>query len=708
MVNDIPQMKRGLNNPYLPSLIYEGIITNHLDLTKQGMIEVSIKFAVPGDPNIKEQTVPVRYVSPFAGNTSVDFEGNDSTKYDDVQKSYGMWMVPPDIGTRVLVAFANSDFNQGYVIGYLFDEQQNFMVPGLAATKNTAATSDQLAKYKQSYLPVAESLKGTRKGNTGPSVDKILRPIHPFADRLLEQGLLADEVRGTTTSSARREIPSYVFGISTPGPLDKNGPKKPLKANKASVAPVSRLGGSTFVMDDGDADGNNELVRIRTRTGHQILLHNTKDLIYIGNARGTAWIELTGNGKIDIYAADSVSIHTEQDLNLRADRNINIEAGGNVNISSNMGLQIESGAEFNLLAKYDMNVKANNAFSLDAQAGINVKSNYDLNLEASGNFNIKGDQVLKIGSTGKLHLKSEDDLLEEAKNIHIKSIQDTFITTGGQLHLNGAPASPAESPSDANTRNVAQLPRFALPNRSVLGTWENNFYKVSDLYTIMTRVPTHEPYDQHESVNPEQFSFSNLDQSTGATAVSASVASTISKTFKAPPNVVGTPPPPTGNTEQDNLQAFLWMIRVAEGTAYPKGYQAQWPSREFDINNPTKSNGQPNLAFMFKDHPREVATANGIPSSAAGAYQFLASTWDDCKRTLDLKDFSPANQDKAAVFLLALNDSVELIKKGQFSEALYRNRKTWASLPGANYPGQGMKPYARLVQAYKSAGGKLA
>ena len=46
----------------------------------------------------------------------------------------------------------------------------------------------------------------------------------------------------------------------------------------------------------------NELVRLRTRTGHQILMHNSEDLIYIGNAKGTTWIEMTANGKIDIFA----------------------------------------------------------------------------------------------------------------------------------------------------------------------------------------------------------------------------------------------------------------------------------------------------------------------------------------------------------------------------------------------------------------------
>ena len=50
----------------------------------------------------------------------------------------------------------------------------------------------------------------------------------------------------------------------------------------------------------------------------QILLHNSEDLIYIGNGRGTAWVELTSNGKIDVYAKDSINFRTETDLNIKA------------------------------------------------------------------------------------------------------------------------------------------------------------------------------------------------------------------------------------------------------------------------------------------------------------------------------------------------------------------------------------------------------
>jgi uncharacterized protein (DUF2345 family) len=90
---------------------------------------------------------------------------------------------------------------------------------------------------------------------------------------------------------------------------------------------------------DNEAGGDrtvpqNELMRFRTRTGHQILMHNSEDLIYIGNARGTTWIEMTSDGKIDIHAQDSVSIMTENDLNITAERDINMEAGRNVNIKA--------------------------------------------------------------------------------------------------------------------------------------------------------------------------------------------------------------------------------------------------------------------------------------------------------------------------------------------------------------------------------------
>ena len=50
-------------------------------------------------------------------------------------------------------------------------------------------------------------------------------------------------------------------------------------------------------------------------------MHNTEDLIYISHGSGNSWIEMSANGKIDIYAKDSISMRSEQDINFYADRN---------------------------------------------------------------------------------------------------------------------------------------------------------------------------------------------------------------------------------------------------------------------------------------------------------------------------------------------------------------------------------------------------
>jgi hypothetical protein len=85
-------------------------------------------------------------------------------------------------------------------------------------------------------------------------------------------------------------------------------------------------------------------------------LHNSEDLIYIGNAKGTTWIELTSNGKIDIYAKDSISIHTENDLNIKADRDINLDAGRDFNVKATNNIHFEAGADTEIISTTDTKI----------------------------------------------------------------------------------------------------------------------------------------------------------------------------------------------------------------------------------------------------------------------------------------------------------------------------------------------------------------
>ncbi len=158
-----------------------------------------------------------------------------------------------------------------------------------------------------------------------------------------------------------------------------------------------------------------------------------------------------------------------------------------------------------------------------------------------------------------------------------------------------------------------------------------------------------------------------------------------------------------------NLKAFLWTIRVAEGTANDKGYRTMFGYRYFDD---------------FSDHPRQPAQFKDgrgrlLWTSAAGAYQFMAvspipsggstkvDTWDRLQKKLDLPDFSPESQDKAAVELIRECGALDKVEAGHFAQALHFCKGVWASLPGAGY-GQPERKLSALQKAYTDAGGTLA
>jgi hypothetical protein len=390
---DGPEPRPG---PFLAKVI------SNMDPTYMGTLEVEI-LRPSGSAGSQSVFHQVKYMSPFYGVTNVDFIKKDPDNYTNTQQSYGMWMVPPDVGTTVIIMFIDGDPKRGYWFGCVPDESMNFMVPGNAAISNTVEGT-----YPRAPTGEYNKLTNTQVGDP----ETVKKPISPLANVLSKQGLILDDVRGITTSSARRESPSMVFGISTPGPLNKKPGGNTANYGKPEYvitnAPVSRLGGSTFVMDDGDAafarktaagDGppeyssvesgdisglsdipHNELVRIRTRTGHQILLHNSEDLIYIGNARGTTWIELTSNGKIDIYAKDSISVHTQNDLNFTADRDINFTAANNINLNAK-----------NIFAQTTNNVeiKVGKDGKIDVAGKASVKSGGNTNISAGADLNLK-------------------------------------------------------------------------------------------------------------------------------------------------------------------------------------------------------------------------------------------------------------------------------------------------------------------------------
>jgi muramidase (phage lysozyme) len=145
-----------------------------------------------------------------------------------------------------------------------------------------------------------------------------------------------------------------------------------------------------------------------------------------------------------------------------------------------------------------------------------------------------------------------------------------------------------------------------------------------------------------------------------------------------------------------NCGAFLHMIRVGEGTADEDGYRRMFGGELFD---------------SFADHPRKAITkklgGKPITSTAAGAPQFLSRTWDEVAKALGLRDFSPANQDIGALFLIDRRKALDDVLAGRIEQAIRKCAKEWASLPTSPY-GQPVKTMEQALAAYRSAGGELS
>jgi hypothetical protein len=304
---------------------YIGIVKNNVDPTRQGRLEVWIA-ELSG-----EETGPyitVSYASPFFGSTVGKPGVEDPNTFGTEPQTYGFWAVPPDLENQVLLTFVNGDISRGYWFACIQNTQSTHMVPGVARpvrpttyTLDSSFGTDRDIPSTDVFLPASEVNLESKERSAQQDYLLLDRVLHTYQSNIvIQQGLETDPDRGTITSASTRESPSRVFGISTPGRgfpdltdkyPDKESLDEALKLGNQGEKisdwnPTERRGGHTFVMDDGDLYGDSQLVRLRSAGGHQILLNDTNEVLYIINNKGTAWLEFTPKGSINIYSGDSL------------------------------------------------------------------------------------------------------------------------------------------------------------------------------------------------------------------------------------------------------------------------------------------------------------------------------------------------------------------------------------------------------------------
>jgi Type VI secretion system/phage-baseplate injector OB domain len=385
---------------------YEAIVVKQVEGSRSGQLMVYIPDwgGVQTDP--KDQIV-VSYASPFYGRTYGTNSQQTPNTPQSAGQSYGMWMVPPDVGNKVLVTFAAGDRSRGYWFACCYDSTSHHMVPGMAhnigGNSDTSVATD-IASYLTSdqILPVVEASAG-QSSTFGADPTQAPRYPHEFqAMALIMQGLDKDPVRGAISSSSLREAPSNVYGISTPGrSATKNAQVASANNVEASQAVIARKGGHQFVMDDGDKDGNDQLIRLRTAGGHQILMNDVADktdkgghgVLYIASASGNQWLEFSSDGSINMFGIAGFNVRSKGALNFHSDSAVNINSGGSVNIHGEMGVKVDSLVSVSISAAISASVATDGTLKLSGVGSASLIGGASTTVSSIGTTNIYGATV---------------------------------------------------------------------------------------------------------------------------------------------------------------------------------------------------------------------------------------------------------------------------------------------------------------------------
>ena len=464
----------GLRGERTEKGIVVGTVKANTHPTRQGILMVFIE--APSDQSRTEDTSQwrqVKYAPPFYSRTETQGQANT---HIGVKNTAGMLYPAPDVGSKVLCAFPDSQTTDGFWFACLPDPYMMQALPESSMSTNIDKNEllvrhkDKQGKFKGAALDFNDHLPGPNDVSTLGNYLQPKRALDTLTQtKIKAQGIDQDEIRGLTSSTYMRETPSELFGITTKGrKLDQKGIDlaqrtdihKLLKVEGGALSKkdadvvegkVARAHGHVFVMDDGDLEGNNNLIRLRTAGGHQILMHDKENVIYIGNSSGTTWMQMDANGQLDIYSKTNINLRSKN-INMHADSSIKMHAGQTIQLVAGSNIHLEGGSMANLYSDGTSFVYGG--------GGVNVKAGGTLNAEAGSTMNLKAG--------GKMNAKASCIALQGP--------------AGGAAKQN---AAGKKSPKD-----TAQNEK---------GFWEAS----TTVSTTVDRVPSHEPFSEHKVTTQE-------------------------------------------------------------------------------------------------------------------------------------------------------------------------------------------------------------
>jgi uncharacterized protein (DUF2345 family) len=407
------------------------------------------------------------YISPFGGEGSVGSRG-PGFQESKGSVAYGFWAIPK-IGAQVLVMCLDNDPSFRVYIGSMYGSLSPHTLPhgrfkydGHPAASDTGSTP--YGPYTSTESPI-EPLATNYRHAFGPSTSN-----YEWQSRVGDYQAAAinlDHLDYTQSNSADdHEVTDPLSKwASTQG---YGNTRYDETEQESKVVSLTSPGFHAISMDDRM---ENCRMRFRTTSGHQILLDDTNERIYIATAEGNNWIELDQDGNIDVYTSNKLNIRAAKDVNITSDETIRLQGKKGVHIVSGTDVRIQSTTDTHIKVGQNLRVGAGASAFIAAQQDIHALASSSLFLTSSSNLNLRSGGALNGTAGNTINMNASGD----------------YVVTAATVHHNGPSAAVATSAS---------------PPSEQPAKWTN-------------RVPTHEPFARTMTANdfthePEVPYFSDL------------------------------------------------------------------------------------------------------------------------------------------------------------------------------------------------------
>ena len=446
------------------SVLVSGIVVDTDDPLEMGRLRVFCP-SLNDDP-AKLQHLPwASYLSPLGGVISNAAFARGAGKHPENSvgaTSYGWWGIPEQ-GATVLVACVEGDERRRVWVGCLPAHQETHtLMHGRFDWSSEDGTPDgPLTSSGNPLEPLYSTAEKAFAGKKDSPEWKTRQAEYQAAAINKTAGEDPNDVRGGQDDQypdiSEAEQDDWVKGRVGSHGYDWSG-HKGLGAFKSSrVYGFSTPGGHAISMDDRPF---NSRIRIRSATGHQIILDDTNERIYMSTNEGASWIELDSNGNIDIFAERRVSVHAEKDINFTTDESFRVKAkkgiymyagdkegqspldsekpeDGEIRFHSTSDMHVFSEKNLRILAAEDMltEVGGKSAMSIAEEMLLQVDSGVDIIVnDGDYNLSVNGDYS---------HHASGDNSMFAGDNTRIQAVSDVEMFSysgamdiGAQLDIN--------------------------------------------------------------------------------------------------------------------------------------------------------------------------------------------------------------------------------------------------------------------------------